>query len=62
MSGFYDYILIDEDGKATITEEEPDSSWDCYPTVIRFCLIDYGQDVQHEKLTVDGWVELKECE
>ena len=59
----YDYILIDEDHKITITGTEPkDLDGICYPTVIRFQLIDYGQDVEHEVYTPHGWVELKECD
>ena len=62
MSGLYKYCLIDEEGELSVTDEEGDWSWDTYPTVIRFCIVDYGDLVRYDKLTSAGWVEIKEID
>ena len=60
MDGFYDYITIDSDGNVKVVSSDNNPTFTSSLTLIRFSLIDYGQDVSHELLTADGWSELKE--
>lgn len=62
MNGCYDYITISGNGSVKRTSSDnANPEFILSETLIRFSLVDYGQDVRHETLTVDGWVELKEC-
>ena len=62
MNGFYDYLTISKDGDIKATSSDLDIEFSPSITVIRFSLIDYGQDVRHEKLTREGWIEIKEVD
>jgi len=60
------YLMIDEDGNATASNEEPELSKTCYPTVYRInawpdnhCGID---SYDAEVYGANGWQDVKEID
>lgn len=54
-SGFYDYLLVDEDGSVSLTDITPNlNSWDSWPTKIRVSEPS-PHEIEYERLTHNGW-------